>query len=196
MRYSWGLALRSSAVWVIAVGALVATLHPTPVHAKVFLGRVDALGWAFPDAERIDEKAFVLDDAQVEAVEAQTKRRLDSRLVTVYTGRRGEEVLGYALIDVHNVRTLPEAFLVVLSPTGEVRRLRMLAFHEPLEYLPPDRWLGQFEGKDAAAPLRVDRDIHGIAGSTLSARAVAGGVRRAIALYRVLLAHGGPEGGS
>jgi Na+-translocating ferredoxin:NAD+ oxidoreductase RnfG subunit len=184
-------AARGTALGVAAllVGGLAA-----PAEARVFLGRADALAWAFPDAQ-IEERAFVLTEEQVRAVEAEAHRELDSRLVTFYTARRGGEAVGHALIDVHNVRTLPEAFLVVLTPEGEVRSLRVLAFYEPLEYLPPEGWLTQFEGKANGAPLRVDRDIHGIAGSTLSARAVAGGVRRAIALYRVLLAGGGSAGG-
>ena len=112
----------------------------------------------------------------------------ESRLIRFYTGYGpGDAVVGYALIDIHNVRTLPEAFLIVLSPLGEVERLRVLAFHEPIEYLPPERWLDQFSGTRGNAPLRVGRDVHGIAGSTLTAYAVTGGIRRAIALYRVLL---------
>ena len=65
----------------------------------------------------------------------------------VYRGYRDSELLGYAFIDVHQVRTLPEAFLVVLSPEGRVRSLRVVAFHEPLEYMPGGRWYEQFEGK-------------------------------------------------
>ena len=111
----------------------------------------------------------------VNALCAQAK--LDSRLVTIYIGRRGDAVLGYAVIDQHNVRTLPEAFLVVLSPEGRVERLRVLAFHEPQEYKPNDRFLAQFEGRDGDAPLRLRREVHGIAGATLSSQAVTGGVR-------------------
>ena len=92
------------------------------------------------------------------------------------------------MIDVHNVRTLPEAFLIVLTPEGDVDRLRVLAFHEPMEYLPPEKWLDQFPGVNGDRSLRVGRDVHGIAGSTLTAYAVTGGIRRAIALYRTLLA--------
>jgi Na+-translocating ferredoxin:NAD+ oxidoreductase RnfG subunit len=84
------------------------------------------------------------------------------------------------------VRTHPEAFLVVLSPEGSVRSLRVLAFHEPLEYLPPGRWYEQFGGKSLADALRVGGDVHGIVGATLTAQATTRGVRRALALYQVL----------
>ncbi|HEY5659095.1 MAG TPA: FMN-binding protein, partial [Myxococcota bacterium] len=115
---------------------------------------------------------------------------LDSRLVRIYTGFEKGAVVGYAFIDVHTVRTLPEAFLVVLTPEGAVRSLRVLAFHEPLEYKPSDRWYLQFEEKSLAEPLRLGGDVHGIVGATLSARATTRGVRKALALYEVVVRNG------
>jgi Na+-translocating ferredoxin:NAD+ oxidoreductase RnfG subunit len=88
---------------------------------------------------------------------------------------------------VHNVRTKPEAFLIVLTPAGDVRSVRILAFHEPLDYLPTDSWYGQFEGRRSTDRLRVGGDIHGVVGATLSARAAADGVRRMLAYWEVLL---------
>lgn len=172
---------------VLCTALLAALVIAPSTHAKVFLGKSDALAWAFPGADRLEEKTHVLSGREVAEVEALGGGVRETRLVTVYTAHRAGGVVGYALIDIHNVRTHPEAFLIVLSPRGEVVRLRVLAFHEPLEYLPPDRWLGQFPGSNPDARLRVGQDVHGIAGSTLTAHAVTGGIRRAIALYRVLL---------
>ncbi len=158
--------------------------------AKIFYTRSEALDLAFPDAERVEGETYVLNEDQVRRIESLARSRLDSRLVRIYTGYRGEEVLGYALIDVHNVRTLPEAFLVVLTPGGSVRSLRVLAFHEPLEYLPTDRWYEQFGDKSLREPLRVGGDVHAVVGATLSARATTRGVRRALAFYEVLVRNG------
>jgi hypothetical protein len=179
---------RSRFVAAVVLGALTAAW---PAGAQVFMTRQEALRWAFPDADRVESQNFVLTDDQVRRVEERARAKLDSKLVTLYSGVRDGRILGYALIDVHTVRTLPEAFLVVLDPDGGVRRLRVLAFHEPQEYRPPDRWLAQFEGKTPEAPLRLQRDVHGIAGSTLSSQAVTGGVRRALALHEILVRQGG-----
>ncbi|MGH9424933.1 MAG: FMN-binding protein, partial [Terriglobia bacterium] len=84
------------------------------------------------------------------------------------------------------VRTLPETFLIVLTPAGNIQKLLVLAFYEPQEYLPSDRWLRQFDQKTLDPNLRLQHDIHGIAGATLSARAVTSGVRKALALFQVL----------
>jgi hypothetical protein len=169
---------------------LVLALAPAGADAKVFLSRSEALAVAFPEADRVEDESVLLDDAQARRIEQLSRAPLESRLVRVHRGYRGDELLGYAFIDVHNVRTLPEAFLVVLSPEGEVQMLRMLAFHEPLEYMPPERWYRQFEHKEPASPLRLGGDVHGIVGATLSARATTRGVRRALALYEVVVQKG------
>jgi hypothetical protein len=158
-----------------------------PALGKVFLSKSEGLALAFSDASRIESRTHVLTGAQLERVEALARAPLDSKLVTVHRGLRGEEVLGFAFLDVHTVRTLPEALLVVLTPAGTVRSLRVLAFHEPPEYLPSERWLGQFQGLAPGARLRLQREVDGIAGATLSARAATRGVRRALALFEVLV---------
>lgn len=159
-------------------------------EAKVYTSRSEALALAFPDADRIESEVFVLDDGQAARVEQIARSPLESKLVKLHKAIKGDAVLGYAFIDMHTVRTLPEAFLVVLTPDGEVRSLRILAFHEPAEYQPTDRWYGQFERKSQTSALRLGDDIHGIVGATLSARATTRGVRRALALYEILVRSG------
>lgn len=158
-----------------------------PAHAKVFLSQQGALDVAFPEADRIETSTKVLSRKQVDAVEKASRSKLDSRIAKFYAGWKGDELLGYAYIDVHTVRTLPEAFMVVLEPDGTTRSVLVLAFHEPLDYMPTERWYEQFERKTLTDPMRLGRDVHGIAGSTLSARAVTGSVRRVLALYQVIV---------
>jgi hypothetical protein len=165
-----------------------AFLAAASAGAKVFLTQKEAIAQAFPDAERIDDETFVLSEEQARRVEALARAPMETRLVRIWRGVRDEQIQGYALIDVHTVRTHPEAFLVLLSPEGSVRSVRILAFHEPLDYLPTERWYRQFDGKARGDALRVGGDLHGIVGATLSAQATAQGVRRALALYRVLIA--------
>jgi transcriptional regulator of nitric oxide reductase len=173
---------------VLALAVTVGLFLPAAdAEAKVFYGRREALELAFPDADRIEDEAVLLGDEQAERIESLSRGELESRLVRIYRGYRGDELLGYAFIDIHNVRTHPEAFMVVISPGGTVELLRVLAFHEPLEYMPTPRWYEQFSKLDLAAPMRVGRDIHGSVGATLSARATTRGVRRALAFYEVVV---------
>lgn len=185
----WDSAWSSRARGVLA--ALVLTLGlglpAAEAQAKVFYGRREALELAFPGADRIEDESVILGEEQATRIESLSRGALESKLVRIYRGYRGDELLGYAFIDVHNVRTHPEAFMVVLSPEGRVQLLRVLAFHEPLEYMPTERWYEQFSDLDLAAPMRVGGDIHGIVGATLSTRATTRGVRRALAFYEVVV---------
>lgn len=157
-------------------------------HAKVFFSKDEALKLAFPDADRVESRSVVLDEAEVARIETSAGAKLESRIVTLYTGHQADRVTGHAVIDTQIVRTHPAAILVVLSPEGVVRSLRVLAFYEPTDYLPTQRWLAQFEGKSAGAQRELRREIHGVAGATLSAAAVRAAVGRALAYYEILMA--------
>ena len=164
---------------------------PVGLLAKVFYAKEEALRTAFPEAEVIEKRTFFMTEDQKKQVESLARTRLDSKLVTLYMGKRGQRLLGYAMIDVHTVRTLPEAVMVVLSPEGRVASTLVLAFYEPLEYLPSERWLKQFDQAKLTPDLRVGGRIAGITGATLTARAMSGSVRKVLALYQVLIEKGG-----
>jgi len=167
------------AVWCTALAA--------PARANVYASKAEALRAAFPDADRIEDRSFVLTEAQIAQIEALAQAPLERKIWTLHEAWRGKELLGSAVIDIRTVRTLPEALLVVLRPDGAVRSLRILAFHEPSEYQPPDRWLAQMDGRHLSPELHLKREIHAIAGATLSSQAVTRSVRTALALYQVLL---------
>ncbi len=190
-----GWAFRSRLTLLLALAIGLGGL-PHAAEPKVFHSRAEGLELAFPDADRIDKQTLVLDKEQAAAIEALARSKLESRLVNVYTGYREDRVLGYALVDIHIVRTLPEAFLVKITPTGEVASLRILAFHEPQEYRPTSRWLAQFDNRSLTKDLRMHGEIQGISGATLSARAVTKGVRRALALYEIVLRDEAVAGGA
>ena len=153
----------------------------------MFFAKDEALALAFPGAS-VTAKSVVLTEEQVAAVKERAGVSLDSRLLTYYTGVRDGTVVGYAIIDSHVVRTLPEVFLALLSPTGTIDRVVMLAFYEPSEYLPPERWLEQFNGRNVSGGgWRLGRDLHGISGATLTSQAVRDGLRKIVVLHDVVI---------
>lgn len=174
---------------IVLLGALsfVAGLAGHPAEAVVFYSRDEAMALAFPAADRTEGRDFFLTPAQRREIEERARAKVESEFLTVYKGFEGEQLLGYAILDTHLVRTRPETFLVVLAPDGAIEATHVLAFHEPLDYLPSDRWLRLFKGKRFDDDLHVGRGIVGITGSTLTAHAVSGGIRRALAIYDVLL---------
>lgn len=179
--------MRSSR-WIGVLAAAVCVVTMSSVgDAKVFLAKDEAIEKAFPDADRVEERVVFLTAAQKASIERQAGAALESQLWTIYVGWRGTEIQGYAIIDNHVVRTLPEAFMVVLDPTGTIRRVEILAFYEPPDYMPSERWVGQFAGRSLDADLALRRGIQGITGATLSAVAMTAGVRRALAIFQVVV---------
>ena len=100
---------------------------------------------------------------------------LSGGLATRFVARsdRGE-IVGYAYVDTHVVRTLPETVLVVIDSAGSVRRVEVVSFREPLDYVPREGWYRQFEGEQLDDDLQLKRDIRPVTGATLTARATTG----------------------
>jgi hypothetical protein len=158
-------------------------------QATVFYSKEEAFELAFGKGAEVEPLAVFLTDEQAEAVEKLAQVKLDSKLYTLHVGKRGGQVLGYAAIESHNVRTQPETVMILLSPSGELSRVEMLAFHEPPEYQPPARWFERLYRKPIA-DLRLNQGVDGISGATLSSRASLDGIRKVMAIYQVALKEG------
>lgn len=168
-------------------GGLAFAGPPAVVQAKVYHARDEALALAFPGTERVEARDIVLTQEQRDRIQKLATAPLETSLVTIYVGWRGGAPAGYAIFDTHTVRTHPETFLVVISPQGKVEASHVLAFHEPEEYLPSARWLERFKGAELTDDLQVGRGVAAITGSTLSTRAVTSGIRRALAIWAVVI---------
>jgi hypothetical protein len=165
---------------------LLVLLISPELGSTVFYSKEEAFELAFGLGAEIENRPLYLTDAQQAAVEQQARVRLDTQFYTFFEGRRGGQVLGYAAIESHTVRTQAETLLVVLSPAGELVRAEILAFHEPPEYKPADIWFKTLIGKPTAQ-LRLGEGVDGITGATLSVRATLDSIRKVQALFHQVL---------
>jgi len=187
--------LRARHAGLIALAVCALAAYCGEARGEVFHSRESALRLAFPDADTVDKRELFLSEAQAAAAEDVARVRLQSRLVTVYVGRKQGRTLGYAFIETHKVRSLPETVLVVVEPDGSARALHMLAFHEPPEYAPSQGWLEQFQGRPLDDDLSLRGDIDAITGATLTANALTASVRRLLAVFDAAIG-AAPAGGS
>ena len=146
--FSNAVALRKALVLCVAalLGSAALTIA-TNVHAQVFYSKQEALEIAFPDVDRVETESFFLTQEEVVHLQSVARAPIDSKLVTFYVGYIGDVIQGYAFIESHIVRTFAETFLIVVSPDGVLETLVVLAFYEPPDYIPSDRWLQQFDQK-------------------------------------------------
>lgn len=164
------------------LGGIVLSLVATMSPATIYYSKEEAFELAFGEGASVDALPLFLTEEQVAAIEQQAKVKLESQLFTFYEGKRGDRVLGYAAIESHTVRTQAETLLLVLSPEGKLTKTVMLAFHEPPEYQPPERWMARIAGKKAEE-LVLNYGIDGVSGATLSVRAALDSARKVMTIF-------------
>jgi hypothetical protein len=168
------------------LGLLAALPLAAPAGARVLLSQKDALALAFPGDAKVERKTAFLTDEQLAAAEKAAGTKIDSKIWTYYVG--SSSAAGTAYFESHRVRTMNEAFMVVVNPDATVRFVEILSFAEPDEYLAPKKWLGQFSGRKLDEDLMLRRGLRNITGASLTSDAVARGVRRILAVHQVLSA--------
>jgi hypothetical protein len=180
-----------SSTWRWATcSSAVALLAAVPARAGSLVGVDEALARAFPPPAVTVERRLYLDDEQARRVEGRAGSPLPSRIVTCYVARAGaaEDAApaGHACVDTHLVRSLPETVLVAVDAGGRVLQVEVLAFDEPPDYLPSERWIAQLHGRELDDELALKRGIRVLSGATLSSRALVAAVRRTLALGELL----------
>lgn len=144
------------------------------------MSQKDALALAFPGAGP-DRRTAFLTEEQAGAAEKAARAKLESRVWTYYVAGST-----FAYFESHLVRTMNETMMVVIGADGAVRFVEILSFAEPDDYLASPRWLAQFKTRPLDDDLALRRGLRGITGSTLTAEAVARGVRRVLAVHAIL----------
>ena len=164
----------------------VALLVGGAAWSTVLITVEEALELIFPGATT-DRQTLFLSDAQRDEIVALSGSELKSSLATRFEATRDDgSVLGWAYLDTHLVRTLPETLMIVLNADGTVKRVEVVTFREPIEYIPREGWYGQYEGELLDDDLALKRDIRPVTGATLTARATTEAVRRVLALHQVV----------
>ena len=158
----------------------------TPSFAKIFYSKNEAMELAFGKGTQVELLSLFPDENQVAKIQQDARVKLDSGLFTFYVGKDQGNILGYAAIETITVRTKPETLMIVLTANGELRNVYTLAFHEPPEYQPPERWFEQLY-KRPLAEMDFNKGVDGISGATLSTRAAITSIRKVMAIYQVMV---------
>ncbi len=152
-------------------------------RARVLLGTDEALALAFPGCTVEARTAWLDEEARARA-ERLAGSPVPARMVRWHAATCDGQPGGEAWFDTHRVRTLPETLMVVLDPDGTVRRVEVLSFSEPSEYLAPPPFYAAFAGRTLEA-LGGGR-VRKVTGATLTSDATVDAVRRVLALRAVV----------
>lgn len=172
---------RVRGAWILAL----LLLWGGSAGARVLITVDEALALAFPNCA-VERRTLFLTEEQVSHAAELAGEPPTSALVHRYEATREGEPFATAYFDTHRVRTLPETIMVVVGAGGEVRRVEVLSFDEPPDYMPREGWYGQFEGQALSDELDLDRGIRRVTGATLTGRATTDAVRRVLALHQAI----------
>ena len=165
--------------------ALLATARPARADQVYYTPR-ELLSDFFRSSLKVTYKQVQLDDVE--------KGRLQHRLgyvpaktsYTFYVATSNGHVDGYAFIDEQKGEHLPITFAVKLSPAGKVLRQEVVVYREARgDEVRDEKFRAQFVGKSASDA--IDTDFVAISGATISSRAMAVGVKRAVVLFDELV---------
>jgi hypothetical protein len=154
--------------------------------ATIFYSKNEAMELAFGKGAQVELLSLFPDDNELAKIQQIAKVKLESGMFSFYVGKEQGKLLGYAAIETETVRTKPETLMIVLTPDGDLSNIVTLAFHEPPEYQPPERWYSQLLHK-ALPDLDFNKGVQGITGATLSTRAALNSVRKVLAMYQVMI---------
>ena len=142
----------------------------------------------FGDSAKVSYRQFDLTPELRQRIELRTGARLPKDRYTIFIATTGERTDGYAVFDEEQGQHLPISFAVKISPSGAVIRQEIVAYREPRgDEIRDERFRRQFAGKTSRDTLRAGEDIAIVSGATISSRAMAQGVKRALVLVEELL---------
>lgn len=175
------VAIHKFLLTLLACGSL---MIPALSEARI-VSREEALAAAFPGA-KIEPAMIFLTETERKEISKISSIEITTALVARYVAFVNGKQSGRAYLDTHTVRTKKESLLVILHADGKVRRVEVVAFLEPPDYLPSDKWYEQFQNRELNRDLQVSAAIRGVTGATLTAHATTAAVRRVLATDQVL----------
>lgn len=164
---------------------LILAAAPLPLYAEELTVAEDAMETIFPGAV-IERETLLLTPEECELAAMRAGQEKPRSLISRFCARANGEVVGYGYLDKHRVRTLPEILMIAVTTDGVLQRIEVLAFKEPTEYRAREAWLTQFTGRTLEDALRLKKNVDGISGATLTARATTQAARRVLAVHDVL----------
>lgn len=170
----------------IYVGFLAITFAFT-LNAEVLISPINAMKSVYGEKSEISKKNILLSSKQAAAITKEAKVALDTKIFRVFKAVEGSNILGYGVLVSKKVRSKNAVILYMISHNSTLKSIEIIAFNEPLEYLPSTTWNSQFENVETSKMLRLSKDIPTITGATLSARSVTDGSRVAFAFYNEVL---------
>lgn len=154
----------------------------------IYWSRTALLESFFATSKHVTYRQVELDRAQVKLLTKELGYA-PAATQTIYIGLDAkEQVTGYAVIDNQRGQHEPITFGVLIDPQGRARRVEVMVYREAYGgAVREPRFREQFRDKTTRDPVREGQDIQAISGATISSKALAIGVKRALAVVTMVM---------
>ena len=155
-------------------------------QGKVFLTPAEALELAFPKC-KFERQTHVLTKSMQAEIRKRSGQKSPRSLLYVYEARKDGKPAGFVYFDRHRVRSKKELLMVAVDLKARVSRVEVVAFEEPVDYMPRGIWYDQFIKVPLSNDLSVKTGmIKPVAGCTLTVNATVETARRLLASHALL----------
>lgn len=155
--------------------------------ASVLATKDEALKAFFPDAQAIDAETVILTGEQKTQIEENANLIFDDSLdqqFHFFVGKKNGEVLGYAALDTVRGKWGVIQYMLALSPQGEILDTMVLEYREKRgQPVAEPRFLKQFKGKTIQDKIKLQKDIRGVTGASISSRGMTNGIRKMVYVF-------------
>lgn len=158
-----------------------------PLGANVIASPAEVMSKNFEVGATVTENNVLLTQAQATNIEQNAKTKLESKTIKVFKAAKNNKTIGFGVLVNRKIRSKNGVVLYIISPDSVLKSVEIVAFNEPLEYIPSKKWISQFNGIKSEKIDETSKNIPAITGATLSAKSIIDGSKIAFAVYNEVL---------
>ncbi len=155
------------------------------LQAKLLISPFEAMKLHFGEGIKIEKKSILLTSDEAKKVTQLAQHKLKTKIYKTFRITKNGELLAYGILVLSKVRSKDTAILSIINTKGILQTIEIIAFNEPMEYLPSKSWIQVLNNKTLKPTLTVGKEIPSITAATMSARAATNSARIALAIYEV-----------
>lgn len=158
-----------------------------PAYSADYLSESEAQKILFPDADEFIKKNIKLSEDQLSKIHdlAGVKQRIKAPHI-IFAKKKGK-ALGIFFIDDVVGKHEFITYAAGVDQEGKILGIEILIYRETHgSQIKQESWRKNFKGKTISDYFKLDKDVPNITGATLSCRNVLDGVKRLLALQKVI----------
>ena len=171
-------------------GASRTSVGCVEAFAETFYTIEEALKIILPEAQDVKDETKVLSEEQKKSISTKANVEFDpafDKEYHIYVGQANGQTLGYAFEDTVKGKWGPINYMVAFDADGKIKDAIVLGLKERRGKPVKERkFLDQYIGKSINDPIKLNKDIKGIAGATISSRQMSSGIRKLVYVFNEL----------